>query len=142
MTKDNETTPAASLNHLAVAVTNLEEALAFYRDALGLTLERVEDVPSEAVRVAFLPLGDGEIELMQPTREDTGVAKWLAKRGPGMHHVCIQVSDIAATLARLKAHNVELINPEPVQKPDGTRYAFIHPKSAFGVLVELYQLKD
>jgi methylmalonyl-CoA/ethylmalonyl-CoA epimerase len=142
MTKDNETTPAASLNHLAVAVTNLEEALAFYRDALGLTLERVEDVPSEAVRVAFLPLGDGEIELMQPTREDTGVAKWLAKRGPGMHHVCIQVSDIAATLARLKAHNVELINPEPVQKPDGTRYAFVHPKSAFGVLVELYQLKD
>jgi methylmalonyl-CoA/ethylmalonyl-CoA epimerase len=142
MTKDNETTPSASLNHLAVAVTNLEEALAFYRDALGLTLERVEDVPSEAVRVAFLPLGDGEIELMQPTREDTGVAKWLAKRGPGMHHVCIQVSDIAATLARLKAHNVELINPEPVQKPDGTRYAFVHPKSAFGVLVELYQLKD
>jgi methylmalonyl-CoA/ethylmalonyl-CoA epimerase len=142
MTKDNKTAPAASLNHLAVAVTNLEEALAFYRDALGLTLERVEDVPSEAVRVAFLPLGDGEIELMQPTRDDTGVAKWLAKRGPGMHHVCIQVSDIAATLARLKAHNVELINPEPVQKPDGTRYAFIHPKSAFGVLVELYQLKD
>lgn len=142
MTKDNGTSPAASLNHLAVAVTNLEEALAFYRDALGLTLERVEDVPSEAVRVAFLPLGDGEIELMQPTRDDTGVAKWLAKRGPGMHHVCIQVSDIAATLARLKAHNVELINPEPVQKPDGTRYAFIHPKSAFGVLVELYQLKD
>ena len=142
MTKDNEITPAASLNHLAVAVTNLEEALAFYRDALGLTLERVEDVPSEAVRVAFLPLGDGEIELMQPTRDDTGVAKWLAKRGPGMHHVCIQVSDIAATLARLKAHNVELINPEPVQKPDGTRYAFVHPKSAFGVLVELYQLKD
>jgi methylmalonyl-CoA/ethylmalonyl-CoA epimerase len=141
MTKDNETTPAASLNHLAVAVTNLEEALAFYRDALGLTLQRIEEVPSEAVRVAFLPLGDGEIELMQPTREDTGVAKWLAKRGPGMHHVCIQVSDITASLARLKAHNVELINPEPVQKPDGTLYAFIHPKSAFGVLVELYQLK-
>ena len=142
MTTDKQTTaaaPAASLNHLAVAVTNLEEALAFYRDALGLPLQRIEDVPSEAVRVAFLPLGDGEIELMQPTREDTGVAKWLAKRGPGMHHVCIQVTDIVATLARLKAHNVELINPEPVQKPDGTRYAFIHPKSAFGVLVELYQ---
>jgi len=140
MTTEKTTNTAASMNHLAVAVTNLDEALAFYRDALGLTLERVEDVPSEAVRVAFLPLGNGEIELMQPTRDDTGVAKWLAKRGNGLHHVCLQVDDIAATLARLKAHNVELINPEPVRKPDGTRYAFIHPKSAFGVLVELYQL--
>jgi methylmalonyl-CoA/ethylmalonyl-CoA epimerase len=142
MTTEQQSTGSAGLNHLAIAVTNLEDALAFYRDALGLTLQRIEDVPSEAVRVAFLPLGDGEIELMQPTRDDTGVAKWLAKRGPGMHHVCIQVSDIGATLARLKAHQVELINPEPVQKPDGTRYAFIHPKSAYGVLVELYQLKD
>jgi methylmalonyl-CoA/ethylmalonyl-CoA epimerase len=142
MTTEQQTTRSASLNHLAVAVTNLEEALAFYRDALGLTVQRIEEVSSESVRVAFLPLGDGEIELMQPTRDDTGVAKWLAKRGPGMHHVCIQVSDIASTLARLKAHNVELINPEPVQKPDGTRYAFIHPKSAFGVLVELYQLQN
>jgi methylmalonyl-CoA/ethylmalonyl-CoA epimerase len=138
--KSNHTT--ARMNHLAVAVTNLDEALNFYRDALGLTLERVEEVPDEAVRVAFLPLGNGEIELMQPTRDDTGVARWLAKRGNGMHHVCLQVDDITAALARLKAHGVELINPEPVRKPDGTCYAFIHPKSAFGVLVELYQLID
>jgi methylmalonyl-CoA/ethylmalonyl-CoA epimerase len=130
----------ARVHHLAVAVTNLDDALAFYRDALGLTLECVQDVPTEAVRVAILPLGNGEIELMQPTRDDTGVAKWLAKRGSGLHHVCLQVDDIGAALARLKAHNVELINPEPVRKPDGTLYAFIHPKSAFGVLVELYQL--
>ncbi len=128
-----------AINHLAVAVTDLDEALAFYRDALGLTLERVEDVPEEAVRVAFLPLGNGEIELMQPTRDDTGVARWLAKRGSGMHHVCLQVSDIAATLARLKARGVELINPEPVRRPDGTLYAFVHPRSAFGVLLELYE---
>ena len=128
------------MNHLAVAVTDLDEALAFYRDALGLTVEHVEDVPTESVRVAFLPLRDGEIELMQPTRDDTGVARWLAKRGNGMHHVCLQVFDIAGTLARLKDHGVELINPEPVRKHDGTLYAFIRPRSAFGVLIELYEL--
>ncbi len=130
------------LNHLAIAVTDIDTALAFYRDALGLHVERVETVEREAVTVAFLPLGNGdsEIEILQPTRDDTGVAKWLAKHGPGMHHLCIQVADIEATLARLTAHGAELINPQPVQKPDGTRYAFIHPKSAFGVLVELYEL--
>jgi methylmalonyl-CoA/ethylmalonyl-CoA epimerase len=141
MTIDKErANHAARLNHLAVAVPDLEAALSFYRDALGLTLERVENVEREAVKVAFLPLGDGEIELVQPTRDDTGIAKWLAKHGAGMHHVCIQVDDIVATMARLKAHGVELINPEPVQKSDGVRYAFIHPKSAFGVLVELYEI--
>lgn len=132
----------ARLNHLAIAVTDLDAALAFYRDALGLHVERVENVERESVAVAFLPLGDGksEIEILQPTRDDTGVAKWLAKHGPGMHHLCIQVTNIEATLARLAAHGAELINPQPVQKPDGTRYAFIHPRSAFGVLVELYEI--
>lgn len=130
------------LNHLAIAVADLNAALTFYRDALGLQVERVENVETESVAVAFLPLGDGEseIEILQPTRDDTGVAKWLAKHGPGMHHLCIQVADIEATLARLAAHGAELINPQPVQKPDGTRYAFIHPRSAFGVLVELYEI--
>jgi methylmalonyl-CoA/ethylmalonyl-CoA epimerase len=137
---NNYKTNNAKLNHLAVAVPDLDAALTFYRDALGLHLERVENVEREAVKVAFLPLGDGEIELVQPTRDDTGIAKWLGKHGAGMHHVCIQVDDIAATIERLKAHNIELINPEPVQKADGTRYAFVHPKSAFGVLVELYQV--
>jgi len=129
-----------ALNHLAIAVTDLDAAVAFYRDALGLTLERVEEVEREAVRVAFLPLRDGEIEILQPTRDDTGVAKWLAKHGPGMHHLCIQVDDVEAVMARLATHGAELINPQPVQKPDGTRYAFVHPKSAFGVLVELYEI--
>jgi methylmalonyl-CoA/ethylmalonyl-CoA epimerase len=140
MTSNEQTDHSARMNHLAIAVEDLDAALAFYRDALGLRLERVEQVDREAVKVAFLPLGGGEIELVQPTREDTGIAKWLVKHGAGMHHVCIQVDDIAATMARLVAHGVQLINAEPVQKPDGTRYAFVHPKSAFGVLVELYQL--
>lgn len=127
------------LDHLAIAVPDLDAALAFYRDALGLELQRIEDVEREGVRVAFLPLGEGEIELVQPTRDDTGVVKWMTKHGPGMHHVCIQVADIEATLARLAAHGCELINPQPVAREDGTRYAFVHPRSTFGVLVELYE---
>lgn len=129
------------LDHLAIAVADLDAALAFYRDALGLPLGKVEEVEREGVRVAFLSLGDGEshIELVQPTRDDTGIVKWMAKHGPGMHHVCLAVPNIEAALARLAAHGCELINPQPVTRTDGTRYAFIHPRSAFGVLVELYE---
>ncbi len=127
------------IDHLAVAVPDLDAALAFYRDALGLTCDRVEEIESEGVRVAFLLVGDSEIELLQPTRTDTGIVKWMAKHGPGMHHVCLEVPDIPAALARIRANGGELINPEPVSKPDGTRYAFVHPKSTGGVLIELYQ---
>ncbi|MCL4507418.1 MAG: methylmalonyl-CoA epimerase [Chloroflexi bacterium] len=133
---DNSNT---SLNHLAIAVTDLDAAIAFYRDVLGLPLDRVEDVQEEKSKVAFLPLGNSEIELVQPTSESTGVAKWLAKHGPGMHHVAIQVENLDAVIARLTAAGIELTNPEPRQKADGTRYTFIHPRSAFGVLIELYQ---
>ncbi len=129
----------ARLNHLAIAVTDMDAAVAFYRDVLGLPLDRVEDVPDENAKVAFLPLGNGEIELVQPTSDGTGVAKWLARHGPGMHHVAIQVRDLDATVAHLKTAGVELTSPEPRRKADGTRYAFIHPKSAFGVLIELYE---
>ncbi len=129
------------LDHLAIAVTDLDAALAFYRDALGLAVHGIEEVEHEGVRIAFLPLDDGasRIELVQPTREDTGIVKWMTKHGPGMHHVCLAVADIEAALARLAAHGCELINPQPVTREDGTRYAFIHPRSAFGVLVELYE---
>lgn len=127
------------INHLAIAVPDIDAALAFYRDALGLELSEVEDVQREGVRVAFLPLGESHIELVQPTQDSTGIAKWMAKNGQGMHHVCVEVDDIEATMTRLAEHKVELINPQPVTKPNGTRYAFIHPRSAFGVLVELYE---
>ncbi len=102
-------------------------------------MQVIEDVEREGVRVAFLPIGDSHIELVQPTAPGTGIAKWMAKHGQGLHHVCVEVDDIEAALARLIARGVQLINPEPVTKPDGTRYAFVHPRSAFGVLVELYQ---
>ncbi|HEY3291693.1 MAG TPA: methylmalonyl-CoA epimerase [Anaerolineae bacterium] len=132
---------ATGLNHIAIAVTDLDAALTFYRDVLGLQLDRVENVEKEKSRVAFLPLGDSEIELVQPTTDDTGIAKWLAKNGPGMHHVAIEVRDIKAMMAQLKSQQVQLTYPEPQQKDDGTLYTFIHPRSAFGVLIELYEKK-
>ena len=132
-------TPIRRMDHLAVVVADLDEALTFWRDALGLDVAEVADVPAERAAIAFLPLENGEIELVQPTDDESGIARYLAKRGPGMHHVCLEVDDLDAMLQRLKARGVQLINPEPVTKENGVRYAFIHPKSAFGVLVELYE---
>ncbi len=126
------------INHLAIVVADIEGALAFWRDALGLPLGEVSDVPSEAVRVAFLEAGEAHIELLEPTSSDSGVAKYLDKRGPGMHHICLEVPDIEAALEQLKAKGVELINETPRER-DGRKYAFIHPKSAGGVMVELYE---
>lgn len=128
------------INHVAIVVADLDEALKFWVDALGLPLERREDAPAEAVEIAFLPAGEGEIELLQPTDEESGVARYLAKRGPGLHHLCLEVEDIAGVMARLRQHDIELINETPRVSDDGRRrYAFIHPKSAGGVLVELYE---
>jgi methylmalonyl-CoA/ethylmalonyl-CoA epimerase len=126
-------------NHVAIAVEDIESALAFWRDALGLELDHVEDVPSQKAQVAFLPVGESEVELVQPTADDTGTAKFLAKNGPGMHHLCFEVDDIEGMLAQLKNKGVRLINEQPLEL-EGRRMAFIHPKSASGVLVELYQL--
>ena len=128
------------LDHVAVLVPDLDEALAFWRDQLGLTLDHMETISSMAVKIAFLPLGESEIELVQPTTEDSGLAKFLAKRGPGLHHICIEVEDIGAKLVDLRASGVRLIDEEPVLMDDGRQLAFIHPKSTGGVLVELYEL--
>ena len=129
-----------SINHVAVVVDDIEKSLAFWRDALGIHLHELRDVPAEKSKVAFLPLAGSEVELVQPTTDDSGIAKYLAKRGPGMHHICLEVDDIAAMLTDLKMKNVRLINEEPRLAADGKRYAFIHPESTGGVLVELYQL--
>lgn len=125
--------------HVAVVVEDLQTALAFWRDALGLPLARTEHNETEQVAIAFLPVGESEIELLEPTEAESGIGRYLAKRGQGMHHVCVEVDDIEATLARLTAYGVELINETPRTREDGTRYAFVHPRSASGVLVELYQ---
>ncbi|MBN1538396.1 MAG: methylmalonyl-CoA epimerase [Anaerolineales bacterium] len=125
--------------HLAIVVEDIQTALDFWRDAVGLEMAELRDVPAEAARVAFLPVGDSEIELVQPTTQDSGMAKFLAKRGAGMHHVCLEVDDIEAAMEQLKARGVRLIHEAPLTGADGRRYAFIHPQSATGVLVELYE---
>ncbi len=129
------------INHVAIAVKDIEAALDFWESKLGLKLDYIEEVPSEASRVAFIPIGDSLIELVQPTRDDTGMAAYLEKRGEGMHHLCVEVQNIDETFNRLKEQGVRLINTEPQVLP-GRKMAFIHPKAANGVLVELYELTD
>jgi methylmalonyl-CoA/ethylmalonyl-CoA epimerase len=125
--------------HLAIVVEDIDSALEFWRDALGLGLSHLEDLPEQEARVAFLPAQESEVELVEPTTEDSGLARYLGKRGPGMHHICFEVDDIDAALERLKRKGVRLINQTPTTGAGGSKVAFIHPESANGVLVELYQ---
>jgi methylmalonyl-CoA/ethylmalonyl-CoA epimerase len=127
------------INHIAILVEDMDHSLEFWHTILGIKPSQVTDVPQEAARIAFLPVGDSEIELVQPTTTDSGLSRYLEKRGPGMHHLCLEVTDLRRILAQLKAGGVQLINEEPKINQDGRLYAFIHPKSANGVLVELYQ---
>lgn len=127
------------INHVAIAVPDLEGSLTFWRDAMGLVVDHIEQVPSQKSQVAFMPCGDSEVELVNPTATDTGLAKFIAEKGGGLHHLCFQVDDIEAMLADLKAKGVRLINETPEVLP-GRKMAFVHPKSTGGVLVELYQL--
>jgi len=127
------------INHIAVAVTDIEEALNFWQDGLGLFVDQVENVPSQKAVVAFLPVGESEVELVKPTAEDTGLAKFLAERGGGVHHLCFEVDNIEEMLAHLMSKGVRLINETPQVLP-GRKMAFVHPKSTGGVLVELYEV--
>lgn len=127
------------INHIAIVVSDLDEALSFYQDALGMKLGYVEPNEEQGVVVAFLPAGDTEVELVEPVDPNTGVARFLNKRGPGLHHICLEVDNIEATLAQLAERGVELINPQPIIGTGGRKAAFIHPRSAYGVLIELYE---
>lgn len=134
------TTPhAKGLDHVAIAVKDLEQSIAFYRDVLGLELAEIEEVPAQQVRTAIFGHGMGRVELICPTAPDTGVARFLEKRGEGLHHVCVEVEDLAATLALLKAKGVQLIDQTPQPGAGGALVAFVHPKGAHGVLTELRQ---
>ncbi|MCD6290178.1 MAG: methylmalonyl-CoA epimerase [Anaerolineae bacterium] len=126
------------IDHVAIVVNEIESALRVYRDALGLPLEHMETISEQDVRIAFLPVGDSEIELLEPINPDSGVAKFLAKRGEGMHHICLEVEDIEATLRELEARGVELIDRVPRRGAHG-RVAFVHPRGAHGVLIELLE---
>lgn len=128
------------INHVAVVVDDMEKALSFWQDALGMELHELHEMPAEKSQVAFLPLEGSEVELVVPTTDDSGIAKYLTKRGPGMHHICLEVDDIVGMLAQLRDNGVRLINEEPRTGADGKKYAFIHPESTSGVLVELYEL--
>lgn len=132
--------PVKRIDHIAIVVPNVEEAAEFYENALGLTLQHIEEVEGQEVIVAFLPAGQSEIELVEPITDGSGIARFLNRHGPGIHHICLEVDDIEATLARLKEKGIHLINEEPTIGSGGKRVAFIHPKSTYGVLVELYEV--
>ncbi len=129
-----------NINHVAIVVPDLETGRRFWEEAMGLTLDHVARVDAEGVEVAFLPVGESEIELLRPLDTESGVARYLAHRGPGIHHLCFEVADIGALMQRLREAGVTLINETPRVTTDGRQYAFVHPKSTGGVLVELYQL--
>lgn len=127
------------IDHIAVVVEDIDASLAFWRDTLGLNMTHLEEVKEQESIVAFLPTRGSEVELVKPTTETSGVAKYLAKRGPGMHHICLEVDNLEEMLADMKAKGVKLINETPTMGAGGKKIAFIHPASASGVLVELYQ---
>jgi len=130
---------ARGLDHVAIAVKDLDKAIAVYRDSLGLELAEIEEVPEQQVRTAIFGHGMGRVELICPTAPDTGVARFLEKRGDGLHHICIEVDDIEAAIANARAAGVPLIDQAPRPGAGGARVAFIHPKGTHGVLTELRQ---
>lgn len=125
-----------ALDHIAIATANLEESLALFEKALGITCEHIEELPERGIRVAFLPVGGTRIELVTPTREGSEVSAFLDKRGGGIHHLAFTVDDVDADSAALKAQGVRLAQ-EPGPGAHGCRVAFVHPKSTGGVLLEL-----
>ena len=126
------------VHHVALIVASIEDALVLWRDLLGLELETIMDIPSDRVRIAFLGVGESKVELVQPTDDKTGVARFLASRGEGFHHVCFQVANLAETLLRLETEGLELIDSAPRRGAEGP-VAFLQPRACHGVLVELIE---
>lgn len=131
--------PPGRIHHVAVVVRSIEVSLALYRDMLGMTLETIMDIPSDKVRIAFLGVGESKVELVEPTDDTTGVARFLANRGEGFHHVCFEVANLSEELTRLAIEGVELIDSAPRKGAEGP-VAFLHPRSCHGVLVELIEV--
>jgi methylmalonyl-CoA/ethylmalonyl-CoA epimerase len=132
-------TTKMKINHLAIAVHDINEALTFWCDAMGLELSHIESVPSQNAEVAFIPIGTGILELVKPTSDDTGLAIFIKNKGNGIHHICIEVDDLDQMITQLVEKNIRLINEKP-DVLEGRRIVFIHPKSASGVLVELCEI--
>jgi methylmalonyl-CoA/ethylmalonyl-CoA epimerase len=127
------------IEHIGIATHKIDDALVFWRDALGLSVLETEEVAEQGVRVAMLPLGEPRVELLEPTSESSPVAKFLEKRGPGIHHIAVRVDDIRATLAHLKQQGMRLIDDAPRVGAGGCLVAFVHPAAAGGVLLELVE---
>lgn len=126
------------VHHIGVAVVNLEQAVEGYK-ALGLRLEKVEEVAGEGVKVAFLPVGETLIELLEPLHGDSPLARFIAKRGPGLHHICFEVADLEAAIFQARQRGLQLVGEAPRRGAQGSKVCFIHPQSLSGVLVELWQ---
>jgi methylmalonyl-CoA epimerase len=131
-----------NIDHIGIAVTNLQESLSFWETSLGIELHGIEEVAEQNVRTAFLPVGGTEIELLEPTSADSSLARFIEKRGEGLHHIAIRVDDIEAALAELKANGIQLIDETPRNGAGGARIAFVHPKATHGVLLELCERKQ
>lgn len=129
----------ATLDHVGIAVRSLDEALAFYRDALGLEVHAPEEIASQRVRGQFIPLRGPALELLEATSDESPIARFIRRRGPGLHHITLRVDDIGEALARLKARGVRLVDDRPRPGAGGSLVAFVHPASAHGVLVEIAQ---
>lgn len=128
------------IDHVAIVVPDLEEGARFWVEGLGLAAEKTENITEQKVNVTFLPVGESHLELLEATDEESGVARYLRSRGPGLHHICLQVDDIEAMLARLQELDIPLIDNTPRIDRHGTRLAFVHPAGTGGVLVEFYEL--
>jgi methylmalonyl-CoA/ethylmalonyl-CoA epimerase len=127
----------SGIDHIAIAVNSLSEAIPFYEELLGLELEGIEEVPDQQVRVAFLQVGPTRIELLEPTSDSSPISKFLQKRGPGLHHIAMATDDVSSGLERFKKAGVRLIDEEPKTGAEGKQIAFVHPKATSGVLLEL-----
>jgi len=131
-----------NIDHIGIAVTNMQESLSFWETSLGIEPHSIQEVPEQKLRTAFLPVGGTEIELLESTSADSSVAKFIEKHGEGLHHIAIRVDDIEAALAELKAKGIQLIDETPRNGAGGARIAFVHPKATHGVLLELCERKQ
>lgn len=132
----------SKVDHIGIAVKDLDEALKLYRDILQLEVTGVEEVPDQKVKVAFIPVGESKVELLEPTTDDSPVAKFIAKRGEGIHHITFRVDNLEKALEEAKAAGIRLIDETPRLGAGGAKIAFLHPKSTGGVLLELCQRDD
>jgi len=131
-----------NIDHIGIAVTSIQESLSFWETSLGIEPHGIEEIAEQKLRTAFLPVGDTEIELLEPTSADSSVAKFIEKHGEGLHHIAIRVDNIEVALAELKAKGIQLIDETPRNGAGGVRIAFVHPRATHGVLLELCERKQ